>query len=272
MAQNVFFDQFESITQLVRHLDTAEVQPAFKRYMASESHDDDYGYESYDIAHSKLLYGDKELAREIWATGKLKMNVPATGQRNKVVTAVAGFAPHVPNAIAGMPNSMLWVRKVERPAPVLTLVYNVGVTAGYNAEEVRKASARVLSAVMSLERKGVRVNLYVASAQNKSDSHQRCGFIVKIKDAGQYLDPIKVAVPMVSIAMNRRFGFRYRETKKGLAKSWKDGYGSSMRGDDFRNFLKDVNFKYDCALTLMDALRIDSVDELEKLFQNKNLK
>ena len=77
-----------------------------------------------------------------------------------------------------------------------------------------------------------------------------------------------MAVPMISPAMNRRFGFRYRETMPSLKKSWAGGYGISMSGDGFKRWLNDMGVQYDCALSFMDALGCETVGELEKLFKD----
>lgn len=261
-----FFRSFGSIGALVRYLDNATVQPYFVDAGCSsqKTGNEYYGYDSYEDARKFLLYGDKDLAKSVFSTDKLNMSCENTRPTMRVFESVAGIAPHVPNYIAGVPNSMIMAEMVEVPAPVITVVYNIGVLGSVSAEEIKEASARVLSAIMSLEKQGIQVNLYVASAQ--TEGSQRCGFLVKIKNNGQYIDPLKMAVPMISPAMNRRFGFRYRETMPGLNKGWSDGYGSSMYIEDFRKWLNDMGVQYDCALTFMDVRNVSSVQELERLF------
>ena len=268
MANKSFFKQFNSINELVRTLDAAQTSEGWG-YCSSQSTSDPehYGYDSYEEARSMILRGDNELAKQLRGTEKLNINIPVTGTRRKMCTRVAGFAPHVPNYIVGMPNNMLWVEEKKAKSPVLTIVYNIGCLSGSRGSLVTKVSARIMSAIMSAERKGYRINLFVASAQHESSSNEDAGFICKIKDAGQHIDTLKMALPMISPAMNRRFGFRFRETLEGLSVyGWKYGYGASMETSELENWLKHHGFKYDVALAFESVKYINSVEELEKIF------
>lgn len=268
MANKSFFKQFNSINEMVRTLDAAKTSSGWGMCESqSTSEPEHYGYNSYEEARSMILRGDNELAKQLRGTEKLNINIPVTGMRRKMCTRVAGFAPHVPNYIVGVPNDMLWVEEKKAKSPVLTIVYNIGCLSGSSGSLVTKVSARIMSAIMSAERKGYRINLFVASAQHESDSNEDAGFICKIKDAGQYIDTLKMALPMISPAMNRRFGFRFRETLEGLSvSSWRYGYGASMKTDKLENWLKHHGFKYDVALAFESVKYINSVEELEKIF------
>ena len=262
-----YFKKFESVNALVTYLDNAEVQPNFKWRQASTSTYDPshYGYNSYEEARNMLLVGDKELQKKLRGTSKLDINVPEnTGIRKRMVTRVSGFAPHVPNFLAGVPNNMLWVEEKKISEPVITIIYNIGCLGGSSGSTVTMVSARIMSAIMSVERKGYRVNLYAASAQDEDDEH--CGFIVKIKDSGQHIDTLKMALPMISPAMNRRFGFRFRETMPGLSSSWVGGYGKSMGTENFKKFLDRQGFKYDVALAFESVKHIKNQEQLENIF------
>ena len=268
-----FFKRFESVNQMVAYLDSTPVTPLFAGAQSSMKNDASfYGYNSYEEARGMLLNGDKELQKKLRGTSKLDINVPAMGTKKKMVTRVAGFMPHVPNFLAGVPNNMIWVEEQKIQQKVITIIYNVGCLGSSSGDEVTKVSARIMSAIMSVERKGYRVNLYAASAQENGS--QNCGFICKIKESGQHIDTLKMALPMISPAMNRRFGFRFRETMPGLSSSWKFGYGSSMGTDEFRRFLDRQNFKYDIAIAYESVKSIKNQEELENMFiaATKNIK
>lgn len=268
MANKSFFKQFNSINELIRTLDNAKTSEGWCSCLSQNTGDPEHdGYNSYEEARSMILRGDNELAKQLRGTEKLNINIPVTGMRRKICTRVAGFAPHVPNYIVGVPNDMLWVEEKKAKSPVLTIVYNIGCLAGSSGSLVTKVSARIMSAIMSAERKGYRINLFVASAQHESDSKEDAGFVCKIKDAGQHIDTLKMALPMISPAMNRRFGFRFRETLEGLSVyNWRYGYGASMETDKLENWLKHHGFKYDVALAFESVKYINSVEELEKIF------
>lgn len=262
-----FFKQFCSINEMVTYLDNAEVSSTFRgQYLSSKSTSDPAwsGYNNYEQAREMILKGDKDLAKKLRGTEKLDINIPCTGTKKKMCTGVAGFMPHVPNFLAGVPNNMIFVREQKVSQPVITVVYNIGCLRGSSGDLVLQVSARIMSAIMSAERKGYRINLYVASAQNRGS--QNCGMVVKIKDSDQHIDTLKMAVPMISPAMNRRFGFRFRETMKGLSSGWVDSYGSSMSTYETQEFLKRQNFKYDVCIAFESVKHIKNVEELEKIF------
>lgn len=269
MDNNTFFKRFENINSLVSYLDNAKVSSTWRRMRESSQETRNagwYGYYTYEESRDKLLHGDKELQQRLRGSEKLDMNIPCTGTRKQMCTGVVGFMPHVPNFLAGVPNNMIFVREKQVKQKTITIVYNIACRGNSSGEEVTCISARIMSAIMSVERQGYRCNLFVASSQTERHSRQRCGFVVKIKDSGQHIDTLKMALPMISPAMNRRFGFRFRETMEGLSRYWVDSYGSSMDQSELKQFLNDVGFKYDVALAYESVKRIQNVEELEQMF------
>ena len=229
-----------------------------------------YASQSYDEAEERAIAGDVELSKMVRAYDKLSVNIPSTCTRmRRMVAAIAGIAPHVPNYIAGVPTNMIRCKKEERiEKKIINVCYANNVRDdGTSVEDVAKVSARVLSCILSLERKGYRVNLYAANAARNNHVNGRpvAGFCVKLKDAGQHLDLAKVAMPLLSAAWNRRFGFRYREAC-GWTKS--SNMGSTIHGSELRAYLDKNGFKYDVAFGFYDAQRLQTVEELENLFLN----
>lgn len=253
MNRNSFM-VYNSIDAMVRHLDTIS-----GRSESNATYDPEwYGSATYDEAKARILKGDDELAKKLKGTERLDIQMPSTGIKKRIVTRVAGFAPHVPNFLAGVPNNMLWVEERKISKKVLTVVYGCNTRYEASVGQIAKVSARVVSAIMSLERKGYRVQLYASNVAESGSS--KCGFVVKLKDAGQHIDVLKLAFPLLSASWNRRFGFRYREMCE-----W-HGMGSSLNGYDLRRYLDDKKFKYDVALSYYDAKDIKNVEQLEKMF------
>lgn len=253
------FRCYESIDAMVRHLGSENGGYESKKTYNPEW----YGTKTYQEAEQRIVKGDDELAKMLRGSEKLDIHMPSTGVRKRMVTRVAGFAPHVPNYLAGVPNNMLWVEEKKVPKKVLTVIYGCNTHGDETCEEIAKVSARVVSCIMSLERKGYRINLYASNAADSGSS--RTGFITKLKDSGQHIDVLKMAFPLLSASWNRRFGFRFREMC-----GWR-GMGSSLHGYDLRNWLDANHVKYDVGLSFYDAKNITTVEELEKLF-TKNIK
>lgn len=248
------FRCYESIDEMVRHLGSEK-----GGHESNETHNSEwYGTKTYQEAEQRIVKGDDELAKMLRGSDKLDIHMPSTGVRKRMVTRVAGFAPHVPNYLAGVPNNMLWVEEKKVPKKVLTVIYGCNTHGDETAEDIAKVSARVVSCIMSLERKGYRINLYASNAADSGS--RRTGFITKLKDSGQHIDVLKMAFPLLSASWNRRFGFRFREMC-----GWRSA-GSSLHGYDLRNWLDANNVKYDVGLSFYDAKDIKTVEELEKLF------
>ena len=255
------FRCYNSIAEMVSHL--GSVEGGYSSNDNSESESKWYGTASYQEAEQRIVRGDDKLAKMLRGSDKLDIHMASTGVRKRMVTRVAGFAPHVPNYLAGVPNNMIWCEEKKVPKKVLTVIYGCNTRGGSSAKEIAKVSARVVSCIMSLERKGYRINLYASNAANNGSYNT--GFITKLKDSGQHIDVLKMAFPLLSASWNRRFGFRFREMC-----GWCD-MGSSMSGDSLRRWLDDNNVKYDIALSFYDAQCIHTVEELEELF-TKNIK
>lgn len=253
------FRCYESIDAMVRHLGSENGGHESNSTYNSEW----YGTKTYQEAVQRITKGDDELAKLLRGSDKLDIHMPSTGIRKRMVTRVAGFAPHVPNFLAGVPNNMLWVEEKKVAKKVLTVIYGCNTHGDETAEDIAKVSARVVSCIMSLERKGYRVNLYASNVADSGSS--RTGFITKLKDSGQHIDVLKMAFPLLSASWNRRFGFRFREMC-----GWRSS-GSSLYGDELRSWLDANHVKYDVGLSFYDAKDIYTVDELEDLF-TKNIK
>lgn len=217
-----------------------------------------YGSTSYEDAERRCLNGDDTLAENLRGYDRLRIDVPATGTRKKMITSVCGFMPHVPNALAGVPNNMIFCREQKVAKKVITVIYGCNTRQDVTTEEIAMVSARVVSCIMSLERKGYRVNLYASNVAEKGK--KVAGFLTLLKSSGQQIDRLKLAFPLLSSAWNRRFGFRFREIC-----GWYT-MGSSLNGRDLRSFLDRNGVKYDIALSFYDAAKIQTVQELEKMF------
>jgi len=256
------FTEYNSIFALVKDLPKSENEKACSN---DESDKEWSGSATYDEAVERIVNGDVNLSKIIRGCDKLKFNAPCTGVQKRMVTRVAGFMPHVPNYLAGVPNNMIFCeeRKIEKK--VLRVFYGCNTRGDVDTSKIAKVSARLLSAIMSLERQGYRIELHATNCASKYKD-KKLGFSVKLKDAGQHLDFVKCAFPLLSSAWNRRLGFRYREIHGWF------GYdmGSSMDGDDLRSYLKSNGVKFDVALSFYDLEYVRNNEQLEELLLKAN--
>lgn len=251
--------KFDSINAMFSYFDKFG-EP--KTYDSSGGIDDPewYASTSYQEAKERCLKGDDNLAKMLRGSEKLDIHAPSTGKRKQMRTGVVGFMPHVPNFLAGVPNNMIFIEEKRIAKKVINVYYGCNTSAGVSADEIAKVSARVMSCIMSLERKGYRCNLYAVNCANNNG--RLAGFSVKVKDSGQHIDILKLAFPFLSAAWNRRFGFRFRE----VTAKWNWIMGCSVYGDELRNYLDRNNVQYDVALSYYDAAALKTIEQLEQLF------
>ena len=137
--------------------------------------------------------------------GVFKANVTGEGKRFKFQNSPVGFAPIVPLALMGVPNSMLDMRIKPIKAKVIDVYMDMTCSSGTESKKIMEASKKVLSAVIELERQGYRFNLY--SCTGYFDSNGGDVVCVKVKSAEQPLDLKRVSFPMAHTAFFRVLGF-----------------------------------------------------------------
>ena len=258
--KNVIVEKFDSIGQM---LDTIESRPNNSIMKnCNSSIDPDYGFtltHSYDEAVKLFRYGYTEPLKQI--KNVLDKKIANTQIRNRriVSTGVVGYTPHVPNAILGLPNSMINTTVVPHKTKAVSIVYAPTGNGGISALDLHKAGIALLSVINTMELNGVRVDLSICPKCSKEDDKEFAISMVRVKDYREHMDLQKLMFPVVHPSMFRRFGFKWLETCVGLTNSgWAYGYGGTIRScaevrqilklDDktkFINFYKIANLGYD---------------------------
>lgn len=241
--------KFDSVNEFSRCLNSRTNKIFESAILSSDGKDFSfYGTKDYDEANSLMKYGDKE-SYSLVSKELKRMNARGNfGRitRKRTCASVVGFAPIVPNALMGLPQTMMNEVKIEKPNnKIYTIVYNSTVSAFVDKNDIVKAGAALMNKILSIEAQGKRVNLFlmIAAMGNKQDV---C-FIVKIKDSGQYLDVLRCSYPVINPSFLRRHYFRFIETEKELTdKSFVNGYGRPIKNKrDAERFLKEANVKFD---------------------------
>lgn len=255
---NVIKEHFKSIDDMIR---TIESRPN-NRVMRSEnaSRMGDYSFtktHSYDEAKKLYQFGYTEVLDKI----KIAMNQPikanATINRRQVITNVIGYAPHVPNAILGLPNSMILTKSQPQKTKAMSICYCITENCETDSEEFIRSGIAILGVINSLELQGVRVKLRIVFYCAKEGEERAFG-TVDIKDYREHLDLQKLCFPIAHPSMFRRIGFKWLETCQGLRnEEWAFGYGSQTRNEKeiekyllekdevFLNLSKTRSFDYD---------------------------
>ena len=221
------YKKFESIKSFNDYLNKGTVQPNFINAQTSQRKDDSDWFMSnnYEEATDLLLFGDKELQKKIEKAGvaDVRTNIYKSMTRKQMYSSVVGAAPNVPAYISGAPNSMIAIRQTKVRQRVINVAYNCAVFGSVSAEDIVEACAKLISALMLIEAKGIRVNMYAVDFDTKPDEY--VSFAIKIKSAGQHFDTLKMAYPMAHPSMNRRHKFRFTEITEGVSRAFVWGYG-----------------------------------------------
>lgn len=156
--------------------------------------------------------------------GKIKTNLAGQGKRVTFNRDVAGFAPIVPLALQGVPNSMIASKQRPIKTKVLDVYYDMTANTSVSPEQILESGAKVLGAIMELEAQGYRVNLY--ATQNYHYDKAADMLCVKVKDAKQPIDLKRISFPLTHPAFFRVIGFDwYSKVPDG---EYRMGYGRSI--------------------------------------------
>ena len=199
------------------------------------------GTHSFNEAYNLMVKGDRESYDMVV---KLKKMTDAlfrmdTSVKRKPVIAPEGYQPHVPNAIKGLPNSMMSQQRVKAEKKVIDVFYNSSISWMEDPENLAYRGAIMLSAIQTLETKGYSINLYLGKLSNSSRTGKLTGFVVNIKHSYQRLNVFKSSFYLVNPSFLRRISFRILEVESNMTDLTHDGYGSVTGKDSYENELKE---------------------------------
>lgn len=227
------------------------------------------GVKSYDEALEFLQNGYQPTVDKLKIG--LKFNLQGDGKRISFKNDVVGYAPIVPLAVLGVPNSMINSTMKKIKAKVVDVYYDMTCSCGTDSDDIIDYGTKVLSAIVKLEQSGYRFNIY--GVQSYSDGRNADMVCVKIKDACQPIDLKRCSFPLAHTAFFRVIGFDwYSKTPKG---TYRSGYGHAMAhesrikeklGEIFKEMF-GANAVYVSA-TQMQKLGDDAEKHLMEVFTN----
>lgn len=187
--------RFESVSEMVRFLN----KPITYKIFPSENGDIDSwnGVASVAEADELLQHGykvdinDKIITPIFETSGQVKVNT----------LGIVGYAPHVPNAINGLPLCMRNKRKVEQKNKVVDLYYNATFKGNAETSAAKIKGEKMVQIIREHESKGIRINLYVVSSGSWAD--ETYTIITKFKDAKHPLNIGRLYYPLMHMAYLR---------------------------------------------------------------------
>lgn len=190
-----------------------------------------YHTESWEQAQSRMVYGDTDSLRLLQKTALNQSRKRDMMPHKRLSTSVAGFAPHIPNYLKGLPNAMFCYKPSKKLAPVLTVAYFINAHCRYGEEELAKAGVKLLNAIHALEESGTRVTLYIGLGSS-ADEETIVG-MVKVKDAEQKAYWGKMAYFLCNADFLRRHMLRLMEVCPDLHdRGFIHSYGTPVMNED----------------------------------------
>ena len=200
------------------------------------------GTKTYEEAESLLIYGYNDPVKNIKSNliknkelvSKMYNLIPKPIATNQVV----GFVPNVPNALMGLPKSMISVEKINRKKKTISIIYATGGSVGITSETLENAGAALVSAINLIELAGIQTKLsvgFIPSIYNK----QIIFPTVNIKNFNERFNLQKICFPMIHTSMFRRIGFKYLETCPGMEEDFSCGYGRPASLEEIKDCLKE---------------------------------
>lgn len=198
------------------------------------------GVSTYEEAEDLLLHGwdDEEKLNTI---NKRVRNLQKEQERKRVafVADIQGFAPIVPNAIIGIPQSMINTTVKPKKSKVITIITDGGYSASTDINEILEYGAKLTSKIMNLEKQGYRVRLEYVDYYCERNGNTNHTLKVLLKSENQPFDIKRMMFPLAHPAMLRVISFEWYRKLPEAEHFW--GYGIPLNKMDYdrRKFLQE---------------------------------
>ena len=239
---------------------------------------DDYGGEgswngcaSYDEALDLLKNGYIKQVEKI--KQEITKTVHGQSKRIKFDNDIVGYAPIVPLAILGVPNSMINSTMKPIKAKVLDVYYDMTCSCGTDSKDIIYVGIEFLKTIASMEMQGYRIKL--TAIQSYTNSSYATILKVNLKSANQPLDLKRVSFPTMHTAFFRVIGFDwYSKTPHGV---YLNGYGHNIKQEfedeeeftDLRTKLFGNNIVYVAAKVLTRLPKNKIAEKIRRIINDE---
>jgi len=226
-------EQFNSLEEFIRTIDTRKVNKVFECRNSLESQEQGYdftGTNSYEEASELAIKGYKEGLEQL-TTQKLENEFNSKVNKNIQKSSIIGFTPHVPNAIAGIPYSMISKDEIKNTVKAITITYGMGECESEKTSSFIECGKKIISLINSFELSGYRVAINAFVETYEPEEIIICK--IRLKNHRQPLNLLKLSYVLIHPSFLRRHSFRYYETADITCERFRSGYGMPFRA--FKN-------------------------------------
>lgn len=197
------------------------------------------GVKNYEEAIDLLKNGYIDKVEKI----QKEINKSVIGQSKRITfhNDIVGYAPIVPLAILGVPNSMINSKMKPIKAKVIEICYDLGCSAFVDSEDIIRVGLAFLKIIANMEMRGYRIKL--TAVQGYSTNSVLNLLRINLKSANQPLDLKRISFPTMHTGFFRVIGFDwYSKTPRGR---YLDYYGRPITSTfsdkkDLREFVNQI--------------------------------
>lgn len=225
-SYEIHLESYETANELVNTCRTRNITDSrFKNMKAIHYSDSFEGVKNYDEALDLLNNGYQPTVESM--RNVFKATTAGSQSRFKFDNNVYGFAPIVPLAMMGVPNSMMNMHMSKIKCKVIDVYYDMTCSCAIDSKDLIKAGQTLLGTIAELEKQGYRINLYTTMTFHDG---RACDMLaVKVKSATQPMDLKRISFTASHTAFFRVIGFDwYSKVPDG---KYRAGYGRSMYYD-----------------------------------------
>lgn len=215
------------------------------------------GVKSVNEARELLLNGWEKNVERLKSTFNRELDSLEHDRPVKLANSVCGFMPIVPNAIMGLPNSMIDVRMSKKKSRILSFMVSIDRSCSTSTEEIIKRMSKVLAYIAMLERSGqyrCRIEVYFTAFGGCPRDKVNTSCSILVKSENQLFDIKRTCFPVIHPAMLRLFMFAWEESLPLDYDTYRCyGYGTSFehwdeeyKKDFIDNVLNENNEKTIC--------------------------
>lgn len=174
-----------------------------------------HGVDTYEEAKDLLLKGWNAKVEQLKTQIKNEIYELSNKSTKKMQAGPVGFMPIVPNAILGLPNSMLNINKDTKKQRIIKFLIYMNRSCGYSSSKIIDKMSKILARIANLERQGYRCRIETFGSFHSGEKNGKPVIVahsILIKSESQLFDIKRVAFPMAHTAMQRVFGFSWERS------------------------------------------------------------
>ena len=198
------------------------------------------GCKNYDEAIDLLKNGYIDKVEKMQK--EINKSVISQSKRITFHNDIVGYAPIVPLAILGVPNSMINSKMKPIKAKVIEICYDISCSAFVNSNDIIRVGIAFLKIIANMEMQGYRIKL---TAVQGYSNHKVLNLLrINLKSANQPLDLKRISFPTIHTGFFRVIGFDwFSKTPHGVYVG--SGYGRPIsktfeNKQDLKEFVNQV--------------------------------